>query len=320
MKKFIVTGFAMILSTLSAQSLLADIKTVEPQTSPAGQNAQPAAVSSSWLGVWVDNIPSELGHHLSSLLKNDQGIIIKQVAPDSPAAKAGLQAYDIIADFNDQAIFSQQQLTQLIQAQAPQTEVQLSIIRQGKLIQKKVMLEVNPQVNSLQRQTPGAHHPGHSQQLNPLHNRPRGQLPAPFANDPFFNSSHYGNGFGNRMDNPFNKDFMDAFNRDFNQQMQQLRQQMQQLEQQMKQQGLNSQQSSWSQFQSIQVESIGKDKHRAAVSYQDSEGNKKEFVFEGRLDEIRQQIMASKEMAEDKKQSLLQALDMNTGQALPWQP
>ena len=113
---------------------------------------------------------------------------------------------------------------------------------------------------------------------------------------------------------------MDAFNRDFNQQMQQLREQMQQLEQQMKQQDMNAQQSSWSQFQSIQVESIGKDKHRAAVSYQDSEGNKKEFVFEGKLDEIRQQIMASAEMAEDKKQSLLQALDMNTGQALPWQP
>lgn len=315
MKKIIVTGFAMILSVLSTQSVLADIKAAESKADPAGLTAPSAP---SWLGVWIDNIPNDLGHHLSAVLKVDQGLIIKQIAPDSPAAKAGLQAYDIIASFNDQAIFSQQQLTQLIQAVPPQTEVELSIVRQGQLTQQKVMLEANPQVNTAQTRNHQRHHAVQPQKN--LQNQPWGQLPAPFANDPFFNANHFGNGFGNGLAQGFNQDFMDAFNRDFNQQMQQLRQQMEQLQQQVKQQGINSQQSSWSQFQSIQVESIGQDKHRAMVSYQDSEGNKKEFVFEGKLDEIKQQIMAAEEMAEDKKQSLLQALDMNTGLALPWQP
>jgi len=119
---------------------------------------------------------------LSSILKQDQGLIIKQVAPDSPAAKGGLQDYDIIAAFNGQAIFSQQQLTQLIQSAAPKTEVEIGLIRQGKPMTKKVMLDVNPQTNMVQKPMKRSHQMMPQQQFN---NNPWQQMPAPFANDPF---------------------------------------------------------------------------------------------------------------------------------------
>ena len=50
---------------------------------------------------------------------------------------------------------------------------------------------------------------------------------------------------------------------------------------------------------------------RAVVKYDDGKGNKKEFVFEGDGNEIRKQIIAQDDMDEDKKQSLLHALDLN---------
>lgn len=279
------------MSGLVTQIALSDINNSTINTQ---NNTQKQA--ESWLGIWIENIPASLGHHLLPILKNDQGILIKKISPDSPAAKAGLQPYDIISKFNDQEIFSQQQLTQLIRSTQPETKINLSIVRQGKLMVQEVILAALPERNLIPDKSNS-----HPQNFLPRSGRWQ-PLPAPLMNDPFFNSE-------------FNRDFSRDFNKRFHQEMHQMRQQMNQLQQQMNQQG---QQNSWSQFESIQIESTGENKHRAEVKYEDSEGNKKEFVFEGSLNEIQQQIMAQDNMDGDKKQNLLQALDMNNSYPLPF--
>jgi len=107
------------------------------------------------------------------------------------------------------------------------------------------------------------------------------------------------------------------FNQRMKQEMNQLRQQMNQLQQSMHNQG---KQNSWSQFESIQIESKGNNKHRAEIKYKDSDDNSQAFVFEGELNEIKQQIVANKEMDEVKKQQLLQALNMNNIPSFPFRP
>ncbi|MCW8930277.1 MAG: PDZ domain-containing protein [Gammaproteobacteria bacterium] len=290
MKQKVLASLIIAMSVSVIQFAQADIKA--PQIEPLNSANSTKNQTDSWLGVWIENIPVSLGHHLLPLLKKDQGIIIKKISPNSPAAKAGLQPYDIIANFNDQAIFSRDQLIQLIKTTQPGNRVKLSLIRQGKLMTQDVMLEALPRKNQQSLNT-------HSHQNLPQTPFP-GRFNHNFMNDPFFNSN-------------FGRDF----NQRFNQEMSQLRQQMEHLQQQMNQ---HNSQSNWSQFESVQIESLGNNKHRAEVKYKDSEGNEKNFKFEGNLDEMQQQIMNQTDMNDEKKRSLLNALDMNTRYSQPFNP
>ena len=71
----------------------------------------------------------------------------------------------------------------------------------------------------------------------------------------------------------------------------------------------NSSSNIWSEFESMQVRNLGNDRYQAQVEFQGADGNKKSFSFEGRRDEIRQQIQNQQDLPEDKKQSLLRSLD-----------
>lgn len=70
------------------------------------------------------------------------------------------------------------------------------------------------------------------------------------------------------------------------------------------------------QFESISINKTGDGKVRAAVTI-DNNGDKKEFTFEGKYDEVRKQIQETKELPEDKKNSLLNALKNNPNQLIP---
>ncbi len=282
MKKLVLLVFITSLSGLSGHTVLAESKT------PASDAAVNTIVQHdrSWLGVWIENVPMELGIHLTSVLKEHQGVIVSKIAPGSPADKADLQQYDVIAGLNEQKVFSQKQLTRLIRSTLPQTTVKLSIIRQGKLIMQDVVLEAAPEYTKSPRGPKSAHKnlPIQPREFSPHHGKSMGHMTPPCMNSPFFNQGQ-----------PFNQ------RPGFNQGPSPMRQQ-----------------SSWSQFESFKVESTGDNKHRAKVKYKDSEGNKKKFVFEGDQNEIRKQIMAQENMDEGTKQNLLQALDMNYG--IPYPP
>lgn len=77
----------------------------------------------------------------------------------------------------------------------------------------------------------------------------------------------------------------------------------------------------WSEFESVQMESVGPDKYKASVKYEDSDGNKQEFIFEGKMNEIYKQILSHKTLPKNKKRSLIQALNMNVTPPMsnPWQ-
>ncbi len=290
MKKTIITGLVLSLGIVSSQNAFSDIKAANQQNSVT--QSQPSSLqtqnTSSWLGVWIEDIPMSLARHIAPLLKDNQGVIIRKVSPDSPAQAAGLQEYDVITAFNDQDIYSQKQLTALVRGTAPDTKVKLDIIHQGKPVSKEVVLKAAP---AQQRAYHGPQkHPWPPFEQHPMPRQYFGQpgsmglLPPPsWLNEPFFQQ-----GFNQPVPQnaPVNRGMPPA---------------------------PANQSTSWSEshFESIEIESTGNDKIRAAVKYEDSDGNRKEFVFEGNQDEIRKQIMNQKEMDNTKKQRLLQALDMS---------
>jgi Do/DeqQ family serine protease len=88
-------------------------------------------VTRGYLGVNTDALTAEIAEQLG-VSKDTQGVVITDVKPDSPAAKAGLKRSDVILALNDKAVESLEDLRLLISETAPGTEVTIQFVRNGK--------------------------------------------------------------------------------------------------------------------------------------------------------------------------------------------
>ena len=96
----------------------------------------------SYLGVVMQDIPPALVGSFG--LPDVQGAIITEVAPESPAAQAGLAAGDVIRTFNGKRVEDVQQLRQLIAGTEVGRTVELGILRQGAAAKVKAKIAKMP--------------------------------------------------------------------------------------------------------------------------------------------------------------------------------
>ena len=100
------------------------IESLHPQ---AGKDATREV---TWLGLATEDVPEVLASQLG--LKPGQGLVVNFVAPDSPAAKAGIQKYDVIEALDDQMLVDPIQLRKLVQMQKEGDSIKLTLHRGGK--------------------------------------------------------------------------------------------------------------------------------------------------------------------------------------------
>lgn len=113
---------------------------------------EPKMEKASFLGVRTAPVPPSLRPHVD--LPKGVGLVVESVEPDSPAAAAGLKQYDILHKLGDQLLINTEQLAALIRLNPPDTEVTLSLIRQGKpmevkakLVEREVPVQPFPQLD-----------------------------------------------------------------------------------------------------------------------------------------------------------------------------
>ena len=82
-----------------------------------------------WLGIAMEPVQDVVRAQLS--LAPGEGVVVNHVAPESPAAKAGLQPNDILLRFEDQIIVEQSQLKKLIAMKKPGDSVKLTYLRKS---------------------------------------------------------------------------------------------------------------------------------------------------------------------------------------------
>ena len=111
-------------------------------------------VTRGWLGVQVQDVTRELAESFG--MKRPHGALVARVLPDSPAEKAGLQEYDVIKEVDGKRIEDAQELTNLIASYQPSTEINIEILRDGKMKSMSVKLDERPESNS---ETPRASQP-----------------------------------------------------------------------------------------------------------------------------------------------------------------
>ena len=99
-------------------------------------------VTGGWLGISFQEITENLALALN--LNDTKGVMITQVLSDSPAEKSELQSKDVIIRIDDQKINGTSDLRNIIFYKYPGTNIKMTIVRDGKEIEKNIMLASRP--------------------------------------------------------------------------------------------------------------------------------------------------------------------------------
>ncbi len=230
-------------TALSLALLLGAASPFALAAAPAPQPMQQQ--QAAWIGIGAAPVPPALAAQLSDLIPEGQGVLVASVAPNSPAAKAGLQKNDILLSIGDQKLYAPSQLVGLVRANRPGQKISLQVVRHAKLKTVELELGARPRPRMMGRSAP----PGAFRPLPPAMHPPS----VTPKNQP----------------------------------------------------------SVWSSFESVNVKTLPDGRFHAEMSYKDDKGETRNFTFEGKRDEIVDQIKRRKDLPDDKKQALLQALNFN---------
>jgi serine protease Do len=105
-------------------------------------------VTRAWLGVQVQKVTPEIADSLG--LKNASGALVAEARPDTPAAKAGIEAGDVITNVNGNAVKDSRELAREISSMAPGSTAKLDILRKGE--QKTINVTVAQMPNQPEKQ------------------------------------------------------------------------------------------------------------------------------------------------------------------------
>lgn len=95
-------------------------------------------VSRGWLGVHIQDVSPAAAKALG--LEDAKGALIGSVLPDQPAAKAGIEAGDVILKIDDKDIASSEELMRTIADMRPGVKIKATIWRDGKARQVEIVL------------------------------------------------------------------------------------------------------------------------------------------------------------------------------------
>jgi serine protease Do len=104
----------------------------------AEQLKKTGKVSRGWLGVVIQEVTADLADSFG--LDRPRGALVSQVQADSPAAKAGLQAADVILQFNGRPVENSGDLPRMVGMAKPGSKIALQVWRRGAAQEVTVVL------------------------------------------------------------------------------------------------------------------------------------------------------------------------------------
>lgn len=108
----------------------------------ADQLKKNGKVTRSYLGVMLQDIDRNLAESYN--LSKPEGSLVTQVAPNSPAARAGLQAGDVILKYNGTAISRTSELLNYLNRSVPKQKIDLDVLRDDKRRSISATLDTAP--------------------------------------------------------------------------------------------------------------------------------------------------------------------------------
>ena len=111
-------------------------KAILPQLKAGGR------VARGYVGVALRDVDPDLRDALN--LSNTTGAVVQDVTPGSPAERAGLRPYDVIAALDGQAVSTGDELIAMVSARRPGDAVTLQVMRDGRDTSMLVKLAERP--------------------------------------------------------------------------------------------------------------------------------------------------------------------------------
>jgi Do/DeqQ family serine protease len=96
-------------------------------------------VARGYLGITTQELDRELAEYFG--VPDGRGVIISEVSPDSPAARAGLQHEDVVVAFNGRPISTREELRLAIVQSIPGTSVTVRVIRKQQPLDVPVVID-----------------------------------------------------------------------------------------------------------------------------------------------------------------------------------
>lgn len=114
------------------------------EAKPAEAKPAPAAKEedTAYIGVVSSPVPEMLADHLG--LQPGEGIVVRAVMPDGPAAKAGLGENDVITQFAGNAVGTPEDLTREVRSCKPGDAIKIDVIQKGKAAVLDLTLGTRP--------------------------------------------------------------------------------------------------------------------------------------------------------------------------------
>ena len=110
-------GIAFSIPATNVKSVIAQLK-------------DKGSVSRGWIGVQIQPVTQDIADSMG--LKQAQGALVADPQKDGPAAKAGVEAGDVITAANGQSIKDAHELARIIGGFAPGSTVKLDVLHKGK--------------------------------------------------------------------------------------------------------------------------------------------------------------------------------------------
>ena len=128
------------------------VKAIEQQLVTHGK------VVRGYIGVSIQPLTSALAQSLR--LNTTEGVLVADVAPSSPAARAGLKRGDVIVSFNGQPVNDPGQLRNLVAMSAPGTKATIQVLRENQKREFSVELGELPREQTAARGSEEMQAPG----------------------------------------------------------------------------------------------------------------------------------------------------------------
>lgn len=100
-------------------------------------------VQRGFLGVGLQPLTDDLVKAFN--LKSDEGVLISEVQPKSPAEKAGVETGDVVVEIDKKPVRSTRELQLMVGAMAPGAKVEMKVLRKGE--EKKVTIDLGERPN-----------------------------------------------------------------------------------------------------------------------------------------------------------------------------
>jgi serine protease Do len=104
-----------------------------------------AGDDAGWLGIEIAEVTPDKAKELK--LPRTEGVIVSDVLPDSPSAKAGLEAKDVILEYDGQAVEGTVQFRRLVRETPPGRSVPVEVARNGQ--DEKLTVQVGNSARSM---------------------------------------------------------------------------------------------------------------------------------------------------------------------------